>query len=106
MAFFQISANDVDMGEYRADNAAAALDAYAKEAGYPDYKQLAAEVGDDATAVQIDTDALCQAVERMTGRTVVQDSYGRGVALVNDVSYATHQELAQSIGKNCWDFRA
>ena len=62
MAVFQITANDTDMGEYTADSAADALDAYAKDAGYSNYSEVVAQFGDDAAAIEIDTDALCEAV--------------------------------------------
>ena len=94
------------MGEYVAEDQAAALNAYAKDAGYASYADVCAEFGDDATATEINTDALCQAVEKETGHAVFQDAYGNGVALVNGTSYATHQELANSINKNVWDFSA
>ena len=106
MAYFQISANDTDMGEYHADSAEQALNAYARDAGYKDYADVAAQVGDDATARQIDTDALCNSVTQATGHDVSQDSYGHGVALVNGKSYATHQELAASIGRDIAEFFA
>ncbi|MDY0105321.1 MAG: DUF2525 domain-containing protein [Giesbergeria sp.] len=104
MAYFQISANDTDMGEYRAEDASQALDAYAKEAGYADYADVVAQFGDDAEAFEIDTDALCAAVEAETGKTVFQDTYGSGVALVDGESFATHKELAESIGRDISDF--
>lgn len=106
MAVFQITANDTDMGEYIADSAAEALNAYAKDAGYSDYSEVAAQFGDDAVAVEIDTNALCEAVEQATGKSVFQDSYGSGVALVDGVSYATHQDMAALIGKSVADFVA
>lgn len=106
MAYFQISANDTDMGEYHADSAEQALNAYARDAGYKDYADVAAQVGDDATARQIDADALCDAVTQATGYAVFQDSYGSGVALVDGKSYATHQDLAASIGRDIAEFIA
>lgn len=104
MATFSITANDTDMGEYHGETAAQALDAYARDAGYEDYADAAAQFGDDARAVEIDTLELCDAVSKETGFTVFQDSYGDGVALVNNISYATYQELAGLIGKNASDF--
>lgn len=106
MPVFNITANDTDMGEYTANSAAEALDNCARDAGYTDYADASAQFGDDASAMEIDTDALCQAVEKETGFAVFQDSYGSGVALVNGTSYATYQELAKSIEKNVWDFPA
>ena len=106
MATFAIEANGTDMGEYTASDAAAALDAYARDAGYADYADATAQFGDDAIATEIDTDALCQAVEKATGHAVFQDSYGGGVALVNNTSFPTYQALAESIGVDCCEFRA
>ena len=106
MAVFQITANDTDMGEYTADSAAEALDAYARDAGYSDYSEVVAQFGDDAVAVEIDTDAICAAVEQSTGKTVFQDGYGAGVALVDGVSYATYNDLAALAGKSAAHFSA
>ena len=104
MAYFQISANGTDMGEYRAESAAQALDAYARDAGYDSYAEVVAQFGDDAEAFEIDVDALCAAAEEATGATVSQDSYGNGVALMGGKSYATHKELAESIGRDVSEF--
>lgn len=106
MATFSISANDTDMGEYTAASAAEALDKYARDAGYKDYADVVAQVGDDATAHEINVDALCNAVTEKTGFPVFQDSYGNGlgVASVNDKSYATYADLAASIGRPLFDF--
>lgn len=104
MAYFQISANDTDMGEYSAENAEQALNEYARDAGYKDYADAVAQFGDDATAYEIDADALCDAVTKATGHAVFQDSYGSGVALVGGKSYATHKDLAGSIGRDIADF--
>ena len=106
MAYFQISANDTDMGEYHADSAEQALNAYARDAGYKDYADAAAQFGDDAEAHQIDTDALRNSVTQATGHNVFQDSYGNGVALVDGESYATHKDLADSIGRHIAEFFA
>lgn len=106
MAYFQISANDTDMGEYHADTADQALNAYARDAGYRDYADVVAQFGDDATARRIDTDALCDSVTQSTGHEVFQDSYGSGVALVDGKSYATYKDLADSIGRDISEFFA
>lgn len=106
MSTFTIDANGSDMGCYVADTAAQALDAYARDAGYTDYADVVKQFGDDAEAIEIDTDALCEAVSKETGYAVFQDSYGNGVALIDNASYDNWQQVAESIGKNCWDFRA
>jgi hypothetical protein len=106
MATFSISANDADMGEYMADTAPKALDAFARDAGYTNYAEaVVAQFGDNATAVKIDTQSLYDAVSKATGHEVHPDQHGLGVATVNQVSYASFQELAQLIGKNVWDFK-
>lgn len=107
MAVFSIDANGNDVGEYIADTEALALDAYARDAGYDDWADVVAQFGSEGvTAVQIDADALCAAVQSTSGHLVFEDAYGNGVALVDQVSYATYQELAQLIDKNVWDFKA
>lgn len=104
MTTFAISANGSDMGCYVAESASSALDAYAKDAGYQDYADAVKQFGDDAKAIEIDTEALCNAVSESTGFAVFQDSYGNGVAVVDNCSYDNWQQLAETIGKNCWDF--
>lgn len=47
---YTIFANGTDMGTYRGRDEEEALDAYAQDAGYSDYDELAAEHGDDAEA--------------------------------------------------------
>ena len=106
MAIFSIDANGTDAGEYHGETAAEALDVYAREAGYADYAEVIKEFGDDAVAIEINIEALCIAVSNDKNMIVFQDSYGSGIALVDGISYLTYQELAQSIGKNCWDFQA
>lgn len=103
MATFSIEANGTDMGEYVGDSAAAALDAYAIDAGYKSYADAAEQFGDDATATQIDVDALCNAAGDVLG-AVFQDSYGDGVALVAGVSYATYKDLAEAAGLSVGNF--
>jgi len=56
MSTFTIDANGSDMGCYVADTAAQALDAYARDAGYTDYADVVKQFGDDAEAIEIDTD--------------------------------------------------
>ena len=60
----------------------------------------------DAEAHQIDTDALRNSVTQATGHNVFQDGYGNGVALVDGESYATHKDLADSIGRHIAEFFA
>ena len=78
----------------------------ARDAGYKDYADVVAQLGDDAEAHQIDVDALCDSVTQATGHDVFQDSYGNGVALVDGKSYATHKDLADSIGRHIAEFFA
>ena len=105
MPTYSIDANGQDMGCYVADTKAEALDKYARDAGYKDYADTVAQFGEGETAIEIDTDALCRAVTEATGHLVFQDSYGNGVALVDNDSWDNWQQLAESIGKNCWDFK-
>lgn len=103
MSTYTIEANGTPMGEYTGDTATDALNTYARDAGYADYAAVVAEVGDDAIATEIDVDGLVAAVAAATGQAVFQDSYGSGVAVVAGKSFATYQELAESIGRNAWD---
>jgi hypothetical protein len=64
MSTFTIDANGSDMGCYVADTAAQALDAYARDAGYTDYADVVKQFGDDAEAIEIDTDAGISGHER------------------------------------------
>jgi len=47
---FRIFANGTDMGTFWGDDEEDALDAYAQDAGFDSYDELAAEHGDDAEA--------------------------------------------------------
>jgi hypothetical protein len=109
MAVYHFTANDNPFGEYRAETEEQARDMYADDLGYGTWAEMFAEEHLKGTesgidVLEIDTKALCAAVTDATGHLVFEDSYGDGVALVNNVSYATYQDLAESIGKNCWDF--
>ena len=106
MPTFSIDSNSTDMGCYSGDTEAEALDKYAQDAGYADYADTVEQFGAGETVIEIDTDAICQAINDETGYLVFQDPYGNGIALVNNVSYGSWQELAQLVGKNCWDFKA
>ena len=108
MAIYEITANDVLMGEYNGINAAEALDAYARDAGYDDYAALLGNVPgstpDEVEVCEIETDKLCDAVSEAAGEAVFQDSYGNGIAVVAGQSYATHRELAEAFGLSLSDF--
>lgn len=105
MGTFYVEANGVAMGTYSAADEGEALNSYARDAGYKSYEEVANIFGDDAVVVEIDTDALCEAVEKKTGHAVFQDAYGGGVAIVNNVRYATWGDLALLINQNLLDFR-
>jgi hypothetical protein len=53
MKQFRITANAVEMGVYSAKTAQEALDAYAMDAGYASYAEVAAQFGDDAVAQEL-----------------------------------------------------
>ena len=110
MTTYEITANDVLMGEYKGINAEAALDAYARDAGYDDFAGLLEAVPgstrDEVEVFEIDMDKLCDAVADAAGQAVFQDSYGNGVALVAGQSYATHREMAEAFGLDLSDFYA
>lgn len=105
MSTYTIEANGTPMGEYTGETATDALNAYARDAGYADYAAAVEATGgaDDATATEIDVDGLVAAVAAATGQAVFQDAYGSGIAVVAGKSFATYQELAESIGRNAWD---
>ncbi|AFH21688.1 hypothetical protein OSG_eHP7_00035 [environmental Halophage eHP-7] len=50
---FQLVANGTDMGTYQGADEEDALDAYARDAGYTDYDELAEEHGDEAEATEM-----------------------------------------------------
>ena len=97
---FEIVANGNLMGEYKGHDENAAIDAYARDAGYDDFSDLLGRVEGSSRSeldvFEIDTDRLVSAVEAAAGESVFQDSYGRGVALVKGESYATYRELADA----------
>lgn len=110
MKTFEITANDVLMGEYKGVNAEAALDAYARDAGYEDFATLLENIPgstrEEVDVCEIDMDKLCDAVAHAAGQAVFQDSYGNGVALVAGQSYATHREMAEAFGLSLGDYYA
>lgn len=95
---FEITANGTLMGEYKGADENAAIDAYARDAGYDDFSDLLGRVDgssrDELGVFQIDTDKLLAAVESAAGVSVFQDSYGDGVAVVNQTSYPTYRDLS------------
>ncbi len=96
---FEITANGTPMGEYRAEDKEAAINACCVDAGYDDLADSLAVTGgssDEFNAFEIDTDELLSAVETAAGESVFEDSYGSGVALVRATSYATYRELAEA----------
>ena len=110
MKTYEITANDVLMGEYNGSSTEAALDAYARDAGYEDFSDLLASVPgssrEELDVCEIETDKLCDAVSEAAGEAVFQDSYGNGVASVKGESYATHREMAEAFGLDLSDFFA
>lgn len=57
---YTITANGTDMGVYWGTDEEGALDAYARDAGYSDYNELADEHGDDAHAKLAGEEALSE----------------------------------------------
>jgi hypothetical protein len=60
---FKIIANGHNFGTYQGVDAAAALDAYARDAGYAGYEEAAEVSGDDAKAVEVATEIEVDARE-------------------------------------------
>ena len=110
MKTYEITANDVLMGEYKGATEGAALDSYARDAGYEDFADILANVPgstrEEMDVREIDMDKLINAVSEAAGEAVFQDSYGNGVALVAGQSYATHREMAEAFGLDLSDFYA
>ena len=107
---FEIAANGTLMGEYNGDDPDAAIDSFARDAGYKDFADVIASIEgsskDELFVFEIDTDKLVSAVETAAGESVFQDSYGSGVALVKGASYATYRELAEAFELDIDQFRA
>jgi hypothetical protein len=107
---FEIAANGNLMGEYKGANEDAAIDSYARDAGYDDFADLLANVPgstrEEVEVFEIDTDKLTAAVEAESGESVFQDSYGNGIALVKGESYATYRSLADAFGLDIDSFHA
>ncbi len=107
---FEIEVNYTLVGEYAGADENAAIDAYARNAGYDDFADLLANEPDstreEVEAFEIDTDKLVAAVESAAGEAVFEDSYGNGIALVKGNSYATYRELADAFGLDINNFHA
>ena len=105
---YEITANDVLMGEYRASSIEAALDAFARDAGYEDFadalENVPSSTRDEVYVEEVDTDLLIAAVEEATSEAAFQDSYGSGVVLVKGESYPTYRALAEAFGLDLADF--
>jgi hypothetical protein len=54
--------------------------------------------------INIDTEALVEAVDAKTKHAIFEDSYGDGIALVDGVSYKTYHDLAAAFGLDAADF--
>lgn len=108
MTTYEITANDVVMGEYKGATPTAALDSYARDSGYENFADLLESVPgstrEELDVCEIDMDKLCDAVAEAAGEAVFQDSCGNGVALVKGQSYATYRELASAFGLELSDF--
>lgn len=68
--------------------------------------QMAKEWNDNLLEeINIDTEALVEAVDSKTKHAIFEDSYGDGVALVDGVSYKTYHDLAAAFGLDAADFQ-
>lgn len=107
---FEITANETLMGEYEGADENAAIDAYARDAGYADFADLLENVPgstrEEVEAFEIDTENLVAQVESAAGEAVFQDSCGSGIALVKGESYATYRELANAFNLDIDSFHA
>lgn len=56
--------------------------------------------------IEINTDDLAQEIAEKSGHIVFEDSYGNGVALINNTSYATWHDVAEAFGLDITDFQA
>ncbi|WP_316348493.1 DUF2525 domain-containing protein [Desulfuromonas acetoxidans] len=56
--------------------------------------------------IEINTLHLASAVVEKSGHIVFEDSYGNGVALINNTSYATWHDVAEAFGLDITDFQA
>lgn len=111
---FSIIASNNNMGSYQALSASQALDKYARDRGCLNFN-AALELGDDARAIQIDINALKNAVKASTGYEVFEPNergladgigVGTGVCVYDSNVWDSWDQVAESIGKNCWDFKA
>lgn len=102
---YRIEAGDL-VGEYKAEDRADALEVYARDSGFESYAALVDEFGEVDAVWQVDVDKLVRAVADALGTAVFQDSYGRGVAMVNGESVMEYADLARMGGFDISDFRA
>lgn len=101
MATYYIEMGEIS-GEYVADDENGARDAFAQDAGYSSWQDAADQgLAGGELVIEINTEALVAAAPA----AVFQDSYGSGVALMGGRSFSTWHELAQSFGRNVWDFQ-
>lgn len=98
MPYYTIEVNGADFGEYHAGDKAAALDKYAKDAGYASYADVIEQFGDDADVRKIDTERLIRDAERITKRAAFQSVFPGSVAVVSGVECAEWSDVAALIG--------
>lgn len=107
MSVYLITSNDVNLGEYQAETAQAAIDACARDAGYTSEADVIAQFGrSGAQALEIDVDALCKAAGDYFGAAVFQDAYGSGIALIDGMTFDNYTQLAEAIKRRVWEFKA
>ena len=114
MKTFDIDANGTPMGEYKGETLEEALDAYASDAGYSDFDDMAKEVGatkEELAINVIDSAKLVEAVEQAAGVSVHQDTavlYDKdeydGIFILDCVRYRSCRELAEAFGLSVDDF--
>jgi len=102
---YEITANGTLMGEYDGQDDDEAVQSFMVDAGYESVEDCARRLNTtpektlaELEVNEINVPKLVAAVEDVAGSSVFQDSYGDGVALVKNVSYATYRELAQAFG--------
>ena len=107
MSIFIIDANGTEMGEYRAATAQDALEQFAQDAGYDSIADMTEVTGIDSNVLicQINTEALVNDYSAKTGKTLFQDSYGDGVAVLADgTRFDCYADIALAIDMTLDDF--